>query len=287
MVALDSEGVGLARTGKICLIQVATPKKVYLFDVLKGGKRLFVENGLKTLLESPKVIKIVHDCRRDNEALFYQFAIKMKGVWDSQVAYAVMSQLKGFKTPYPISLNTLLRVCGVEGNKFKDNVKSAMAVMKNFWGVRPLSRMMIDYAAGDVRSLFDVYNAVNKELSVHAKDRDFKRLIEDHSVIYLDVNFGDKQEASTAANNLYGIKLWDDDIGYGARCDSVFPEYDKYVTSKEIAMAPSIPLTCRQEEEKVVKRRKSRRALKRMPSKVRLQNATSPPAPVTYMVAIV
>jgi len=268
-------------------IQIATPKKVYLFDVLKGGRRLFCDNGLKSLLESPQVIKIVHDCRRDNEAFFYQFGIKMNGVWDSQVAYAVMSQLKGFKTPYPISLNTLLRVCGVEGNKFKENVKNAMAVMKNFWEVRPLSRMMIDYAAGDVKSLFDVYNAVNRELGIHAKDRDFKKLIEDHSDLYLEVNIGDKEELASGANNLYGIKLWDDDIGYGVRDDTVFPEYDHYIVSNPSPVVPSILLSCRQEEVKVVKRRKNKRGMKQMPSKTRLQDANASPAPVTYVVASV
>ena len=133
-------------------IQVATPKKVYLFDVLKGGERLFFDRGLRYLLESNKIVKVMHDCRKDSEALYFQYDVTLRGVWDSQVTYAVLSQLKGmnslillsivvanqllgYRTPYPIGLNTLLKACCCEENKFKDMVKSAMTAMKNFWEV--------------------------------------------------------------------------------------------------------------------------------------------------------
>lgn len=198
-------------------IQVATPKKVYLFDVLKGGDRLFFDRGLRYLLESTKIMKVMHDCRKDSEALFFQYGVTLRGVWDSQIAYTVLSQLKGilyillfilfvihiaheplfvtafdtknthtpkyiiwllnvclfyivfivtlceslfplsanifmsrplmspkniisfiiigYKTPYPIGLNTLLKACSCEENKFKDMVKSAMNAMPNFWEV--------------------------------------------------------------------------------------------------------------------------------------------------------
>lgn len=76
-------------------IQVATPKKVYLFDVLKGGDRLFFDRGLRYLLESTKIMKVMHDCRKDSEALFFQYGVTLRGVWDSQIAYTVLSQLKG------------------------------------------------------------------------------------------------------------------------------------------------------------------------------------------------
>jgi exonuclease 3'-5' domain-containing protein 1 len=76
---------------------VATPKKVYLFDVLKGGERLFFDRGLRYLLESNKIIKIMHDCRKDSEALYFQYDVTLRGVWDSQIAYAVLSQLKGVR----------------------------------------------------------------------------------------------------------------------------------------------------------------------------------------------
>ena len=120
VVAVDCEGVSLSKEGKLCLvcyfiivnvhfvslliviivvccaqIQIATPKKVYLFDVLKGGDRLFFDRGLRYLLESTKIIKVMHDCRKDSEALYFQYDVTLRGVWDSQIAYTVLSQLKG------------------------------------------------------------------------------------------------------------------------------------------------------------------------------------------------
>jgi len=240
IIALDCEGVNLSKDGKLCLIQIATPKRVYLFDVLKGGDRLFFEKGLRFLLENKKVLKIVHDCRRDSEALYYQYGIYLRGVWDSQVAFAILSQLKGSKTPYPVGLNTLFRVCGVEENQFKDSVKNAMSAMRNFWEVRPLSRMMVDYAAGDVKSLLNVYSMINAELTLHANGYEFKRMIEEYSKRYtlMHINVAEGEGAGGGAEagddgaiqkgsyNLYGIKLWDDDIGLGSK--DVFEDYRIY-----------------------------------------------------------
>jgi hypothetical protein len=241
IVALDCEGVNLSKRGKLCLIQIATPKRVYLFDVVKGGDKLFFDKGLRLVLENRKILKIVHDCRRDSEALYYQYGIYLRGVWDSQVAFAILSQLKGTKTPYPVGLNTLFRVCGVEGNQFKDSVKHAMSAMKNFWEVRPLSRMMVDYAAGDVKSLLNVYSMITADLTLHAHGYDFKKMIEEYSKQYVLMNIcedgsGTDTDSSdgeydgatvkTTSYNLYGIKFWDEDIGLGSR--EVFEEYKFY-----------------------------------------------------------
>jgi len=259
VVAVDCEGVSLSKEGKLCLIQVATPKKVYLFDVLKGGERLFFDRGLRYLLESNKIVKVMHDCRKDSEALYFQYDVTLRGVWDSQIAYAVLSQLKGFKTPYPIGLNTLLKACSCEENKFKDMVKSAMTAMKNFWEVRPLSRMMIDYAAGDVSNLLRVYSMLNNELQSCGQNYDFNRIIEDFSVEYLEMNIVDKPGDSISS--LYGIMIWDHDIGFGPKDDGIFEEYDCFCSSPDTSSSgePSTPPLSSEKK----KRRKRRRRVKR------------------------
>jgi hypothetical protein len=71
-----------------------------LFDVLKGGDRLFFDRGLRYLLESNKIMKVMHDCRKDSEALYFQYDVTLRGVWDSQIAYTVLSQLKGIISHY-------------------------------------------------------------------------------------------------------------------------------------------------------------------------------------------
>jgi ribonuclease D len=242
------------------LIQVATPKKVYLFDVLKGGDRLFFDRGLRYLLESNKIVKVMHDCRKDSEALYYQYDVSLRGVWDSQIAYSVLSQLKGYKTPYPIGLNTLLKACCCEENKFKDMVKSAMTAMRNFWEVRPLSRMMIDYAAGDVSNLLRVYSMLNNELQSCGKNYDFNRIIEDYSIEYLEMNILEKVQEKTN-NSLYGINTWDQDIGFGTRDDGILEEYDSFCSSSSDTSSSGEPSTPPGSEKK--KRRKRRRRVKR------------------------
>lgn len=259
VVAVDCEGVSLSKEGRLCLIQVATPKKVYLFDVLKGGERLFFDRGLRYLLESNKIVKVMHDCRKDSEALYFQYDVTLRGVWDSQIAYTVLSQLKGFKTPYPIGLNTLLKACSCEENKFKDMVKSAMTAMKNFWEVRPLSRMMIDYAAGDVSNLLRVYSMLNNELQSSSNNYDFNRIIEDYSVEYLEMNIMDKPAEGN--NGLYGIMIWDQDIGFGPKDDGIFEEYDCFSSSPDNSSSGEASTPPPSLEKK--KRRKRRRRVKR------------------------
>jgi hypothetical protein len=253
------------------LIQVATPKKVYLFDVLKGGERLFFDRGLRYLLESSKIVKVMHDCRKDSEALYFQYDVTLRGVWDSQIAYTVLSQLKGFKTPYPIGLNTLLKACSCEENKFKDMVKSAMNAMPNFWEVRPLSRMMIDYAAGDVTNLLRVYSMLNSELQTCGRNYDFTRIIEEYSIEYLEMNILEKSQDRVNGASLYGIEIWDLDIGFGPKEDGVFEEYlcfassiESPQSSEESSSPPPSPTPSPPGSEKK-KRRKRRRKVKKSP----------------------
>eukprot|EP01112_Ceratiomyxa_fruticulosa_P008469 TRINITY_DN2194_c0_g1_i4.p1 TRINITY_DN2194_c0_g1~~TRINITY_DN2194_c0_g1_i4.p1 ORF type:complete len:322 (+),score=79.59 TRINITY_DN2194_c0_g1_i4:557-1522(+) len=84
IIAVDCEGVNLGREGTLCLVQVATSKKAYLFDIIEGGSRLF-DHGLREILESDKILKVFHDCRLDSDALFHEHKVKMAKVFDTQV----------------------------------------------------------------------------------------------------------------------------------------------------------------------------------------------------------
>jgi hypothetical protein len=71
-------GVALGRNGKVCLLQIATEANVFLFDVQTLGASLF-SLGLKAILEYHSPSKIFYDCRKDSDALFHQFDIRLKG----------------------------------------------------------------------------------------------------------------------------------------------------------------------------------------------------------------
>ena len=89
-VAVDFEGIALSRTGKLCLAQVA-PRDgpVYLVDVAVMGAEAFEKGMLGALLESTEVLKLIFDCRNDSDALWHQYAVKLRHVYDVQVVYCL------------------------------------------------------------------------------------------------------------------------------------------------------------------------------------------------------
>lgn len=109
VIAVDCEGVNLSREGELCLVQIGTESKVYLVDVLEHGRALFEEGGLRALLESTKVRKVLHDCRGDSDAMYHQYGVALQNVFDTQIAYAVIKRQMGQGTPLPVGLNTVLR----------------------------------------------------------------------------------------------------------------------------------------------------------------------------------
>lgn len=40
-LSVDCEGVNLGRDGELCLLQIASPKQVYLFDIVALGSAVF------------------------------------------------------------------------------------------------------------------------------------------------------------------------------------------------------------------------------------------------------
>jgi ribonuclease D len=86
-IAVDCEGVDLSRTGKLCLVQIGLQNgTVFIFDITVLGALAFeirMNDGietLKTLLESPRILKIIFDVRNDSEALFHQYNVALTNV---------------------------------------------------------------------------------------------------------------------------------------------------------------------------------------------------------------
>ena len=86
VIAYECEGVRLSRTGKITLLQIAIPKKIFLIDVMTiGGKEVFIDGGLKDIIESEEILKLAYDVRMDSDALFHQHDVVLKNVLDLQL----------------------------------------------------------------------------------------------------------------------------------------------------------------------------------------------------------
>ena len=172
IVALDVEGVDLSRignsisssllirlrlnkncTGTCSLVQLAVPlgedAQCFLFDVLDKPKQDPMICFLKGILESDSVLKIIHDCRMDSDALHHLLDINLTNVHDTSCWHG---QLTG---SCDVNLNDLL-----QGNGLKQNIVRDSGIYESnpaFWTTRPLTDKMITWAAGDVNLMFKVH----------------------------------------------------------------------------------------------------------------------------------
>uniref|UniRef100_A0A9I9CZ66 3'-5' exonuclease domain-containing protein n=1 Tax=Cucumis melo TaxID=3656 RepID=A0A9I9CZ66_CUCME len=167
VVGFDCEGVDLCRHGNLCVMQIAFPDAVYLVDAVQGGEELV--KVCKPALESKYVTKVIHDCKRDSEALYFQFGIKLNNVIDTQIAYSLLEEQEGrTKTPDNyISFVSLLadsRYCGVSYVE-KEEVRLLLRKDPKFWTYRPMSELMVRAAADDVRFLLYIYHKMMEKLN--------------------------------------------------------------------------------------------------------------------------
>ncbi|KAK5093122.1 hypothetical protein LTR70_004943 [Exophiala xenobiotica] len=91
-IGFDCEGVDLGRYGTTCYIQIRdyTKGQTYLVDLLMLGRSAWETSGedsattLRTIFESPNMVKIIFDVRGDSDALYKDYKIKLAGVLDVQ-----------------------------------------------------------------------------------------------------------------------------------------------------------------------------------------------------------
>lgn len=150
VIALDVEGCYLSRLGNISIVQVATNARCYIFDVFsKNGDHPLVM-WLRDLLENEAVVKVVHDCRWDSDALFHHLGIRLSNVHDTSCWHRFISQVPD------VSLNDVLSFYGLPGNIGRD--KTVYERYEDFWAERPLTEQMIAWASGDTRELINVHS---------------------------------------------------------------------------------------------------------------------------------
>jgi hypothetical protein len=164
LLAVDCEGVDLCREGSICIVQVSTPSHCFLFDVVGLGPRHKIVEFLKDILENPKITKIIHDCKMDSDALYHLLGIKLVGVHDTQACDVLLRNCGEH------NLNNTLVENGCRSNVVRDG--NVYESNPRFWATRPMTPMMIDWASGDVASLFELYNIqMAKAASPHMRER--------------------------------------------------------------------------------------------------------------------
>eukprot|EP00747_Dinoflagellata_sp_TGD_P064844 gnl/TRDRNA2_/TRDRNA2_154084_c0_seq3.p1 gnl/TRDRNA2_/TRDRNA2_154084_c0~~gnl/TRDRNA2_/TRDRNA2_154084_c0_seq3.p1 ORF type:complete len:754 (+),score=141.56 gnl/TRDRNA2_/TRDRNA2_154084_c0_seq3:137-2398(+) len=172
----------LRRNGRISLLLVATASKVHVFDVQQEsskGLNLLDENGLKMILESTSIVKVMFDCSRPADALQHLHGVKLRNVWDVRIASILLRPGSG--TGISEDLERPL-------DRSSDSVKSAqtrgsnriLAIMssqraESEWEQRPLPEEMVAQAKARVKSLLKEAltqaNTATVELEAELRDR--------------------------------------------------------------------------------------------------------------------
>jgi ribonuclease D len=161
--------VQLGREGTLTTVQVSDDNHCFIFDLLVGGEPLLAA-GLRALLQSTDVLKVVHDGRRDSDALHRHAGVALAHVFDTQVAFAVLARQEGRGTPLPASLNAVLRAFGAGAvNALKDEAHAAMDADPELWARRPLPPAMLQYAAADVLPLPAVCARMQRALNAQTR----------------------------------------------------------------------------------------------------------------------
>ncbi|TPX34359.1 hypothetical protein SmJEL517_g03023 [Synchytrium microbalum] len=176
-LAVDCEGVNLGKDGRLTVVQVATElSEVYIVDVIG---LLGVQNGSEALAKLMALVfcdkdrvVVMHDCRRDAEALYHQYQIHIQNVMDTQVLYGTLQSIQGAlgKTKrsfdlYRIGLNKLLSISNLSENSQKERIVAEMEEDVTFWERRPLTDEMISYAASDVTELLSLESWLQSTIS--------------------------------------------------------------------------------------------------------------------------
>jgi len=190
-IGFDGEGVNLGPKGQLTLVQISTVNgQVIIFDV-QTSPALMTQGGLKKLLESEQIIKVVHDCRNDSAALFFQCDVQVRNVFDTQAAHAVLQLQDTGKPVYKVknvSLNALCELYNAPVNPMKEQVKNIYRRDQKFWARRPLTRDMICYAAADVLALVPtIYNCMASQIKPEFGNL-FRELCEEQVLLYIQAD---------------------------------------------------------------------------------------------------
>lgn len=144
--------------GKLCLIQITHQiengkNKTAIFDVILLNSEL-LRNSLKSFLENPNVIKVVHSAYSDKEWIYEELQVLMGPIYDTQEAYQIIN-----KSTTKVGLDILL--------KLYLNISIVKATKKfyqlNNWKARPLSRSMLNYASFDTAFLIELMDKINAQ----------------------------------------------------------------------------------------------------------------------------
>lgn len=176
-LAVDFEGVKLCRDGALCLMQLTSsddPTLVYVLDVHTLGHRAFTlqtprGTSMKGLLEDQEIRKVWFDPRNDIDALYHQFGIMPRGIFDLQLAEVADRRMRGLNVHFVQGLYKCLTQCPAMSQEQKVFAEQINALGKRLFEplnggnyeifqARPLNPTILIYAAHDSRYMLVLYD---------------------------------------------------------------------------------------------------------------------------------
>ena len=201
-VALDCKGERLGRFGKLGLLQLATDTEVFLVDVESCGPQIL--NPLEGLLVEAGVTKVVHDCREVASVLFNKYEISLRGVYDTQVAFAAWLESQGLDV-YQAGLAEAMRAFCLDAYQLHrwDRLERN-SIPPSQWHDRPLKSQALRQAVECVIHLLALQRILNKELGDPAGTLIQRRSV--RSVDYAHMNIANLP-VQGAASLRTGVKV--------------------------------------------------------------------------------
>eukprot|EP00916_Digyalum_oweni_P023251 GHVL01038625.1.p1 GENE.GHVL01038625.1~~GHVL01038625.1.p1 ORF type:complete len:254 (+),score=17.44 GHVL01038625.1:826-1587(+) len=168
-VSIDCEGV---RNGHCALLQMQNiHNEVLVFDLVYLDISDMKDGGLVSILESPNIIKLMWDGRKDCEALLHQFDVRVEHVLDLQVAFSSLlakrrmstDRLSGYMHAVKIVLGAK-SAAFAEFKRVKNIGKPRGNTTFEYWRTRPLSSDLISYSVNDVKHLFKIKSYISENI---------------------------------------------------------------------------------------------------------------------------
>lgn len=153
IIAFDTEFVGEdAYRPELCLVQVATPERLYVIDPFTCGPL----DGFWTLLIDPTRTVVAHAGREDIRICHFAIGSPPPGLFDLQIAAGLVGM--GYPVGYAALVMDLLGHRMHKGETLTD------------WRRRPLTPDQVRYAFDDVRYLIPAWQKLSDRLQRHTRE---------------------------------------------------------------------------------------------------------------------
>uniref|UniRef100_A0AAF5PHG6 3'-5' exonuclease domain-containing protein n=2 Tax=Wuchereria bancrofti TaxID=6293 RepID=A0AAF5PHG6_WUCBA len=171
VVGVDFKTVTLGVQGEefLSLVVLATTMQIVVFDVVHSDT-ILLESGVKEILESEKIIKVIHDAKRVATLLAHRYAINLRKIFDTQVAHTILQHEKFGKAVTDMrtmSFVNLRRVYYPQSIMMSDATPRKLTHLPS-WGLRPITEDFLVTVVEEAHCLVTVlYRMMSTMLPKH------------------------------------------------------------------------------------------------------------------------